>query len=178
AVVGSYVVVVAGGKVPAGFLGRLRTPARSARDATPSFAYARCRCVSTVRAEMTSRRAISRLVIPPAASVAISRSRGVSGAATSQGAFNARSQRAQSSRHTLRVPKTGDVVEGEDSNCVLPGLLGNVGDLEHHPAGLRLLSGERGHPGLRQRQLRLEERHPGPQDMLRFGQRRLRRLCV
>src|SRR5919108_5702470 len=57
--------------------GPLRTRARSWRRVTPSLRYAFCRWLSTVRTERTSRAAIWRLLAPPAASSAISRSRGV-----------------------------------------------------------------------------------------------------
>jgi cytochrome d ubiquinol oxidase subunit I len=62
---------------------RSSTRGRSWRRVTPSLRYAFCRWLSTVRMEMTSRSAISRLLEPAAASSAISRSRGVRSAASS-----------------------------------------------------------------------------------------------
>src|SRR6185436_9228265 len=61
---------------------RASAAGRARRPLMPSFVYTFCRWLSTVRTETTSRSAIALLDSPRAASVAMSRSRGVNGETT------------------------------------------------------------------------------------------------
>ena len=87
-----------------------RSVARAREDAgqvlaapTPSLRYAFCRWLSTVRTDITRRSAIWRLLAPPAASSAISRSRDVSSEAS--GAANIVGGRASSHSPSQRAAR-------------------------------------------------------------------------